>query len=148
MEKVKLKVKKLHPDAILPHYAHQGDAGLDMYSIENITIAPGERAIVSTGVAIEYPEGYTSLFWDKGGLAAKNGITALGGVFEYTYRGEYKVILLNTSNQPYNIKKGDKIIQLLIQPIITAEVEETQELSETVRGEGRFGSTGLTKINK
>jgi len=145
MERVKIRVKKLHPDAILPSYAHPGDSGLDMYSIEDITIPPKERRIVSTGIAIEYPEGYTSLFWDKGGLAANNGLTVLGGVFEHIYRGEYKVVLYNTSDVAYEVKKGQKIVQLLIQPIITAEIEEAQELSETVRGEGRFGSTGLEK---
>jgi dUTP pyrophosphatase len=148
MEKVKLKVKKLHPDAILPHYAHPGDAGLDIFSVEDILVKAGEKAIISTGIAIEYPEGYCTLIWDKSGLAGNSGIKTMGGVFEHIYRGEYKIIVFNTSKTDYQVKKGQKIAQILVQPIITAEIEETQELSETVRGEGRFGSTGLTKINK
>jgi dUTP pyrophosphatase len=143
--KVKLKVKKLHPDAILPSYAHSGDAGLDLYSIEDTIIKAGERALIPTGLSIELPQGYVSLIWDKSGLAAKNGIKTMGGVIEYTYRGEYKIVMLNTSKEDFKITKGQKIAQLLIQPIITAEVEEAQELSETSRGQGGFGSTGEFK---
>jgi dUTP pyrophosphatase len=142
---VEIKIKKLNPDAIIPHYAHEGDAGMDLYSIEDITLNPQERAIISTGLAIELPVGYCALIWDKGGLAAKNGIKTMGGVFEHTYRGEYKIILLNTSNQAYSVKKGEKIAQVLIQPIISAEIKEVSNLTETKRGEGRFGSTGLIK---
>jgi dUTP pyrophosphatase len=144
---VEIKIKKLSPEAIIPHYAHEGDAGMDLYSIEDAVINPQERKILSTGLAIELPAGYCALIWDKGGLAAKNGIKTMGGVFEYTYRGEYKIILLNTSSQAYEIKKGEKIAQVLIQPIVTAQIKETTDLTETKRGEGRFGSTGLKKID-
>jgi len=144
-KRVKVKVKKLHPEAIIPSYAHPGDAGLDLYSVENLIIPAGERALVPTGLAIELPEGYVSLIWDKSGLAAKNGIKTMGGVIEYTYRGEYKVVMFNTSKENYEIKKGQKIAQLLVQPIVTAEIEEVSELSESSRGTGGFGSTGLDK---
>jgi dUTP pyrophosphatase len=100
-----------------------------------------ERKLISTGLSIELPEGYVSLIWDKSGIA-NDGIKTMGGVIEHTYRGEYKVILINLSDKEYNIKKYQKIAQLLIQPIVTAEVIEVNELSQTTRGEGGFGSTG------
>ncbi len=142
--KIKIKIKKLHPDAIIPHYAHSGDAGLDIYSNENAIIPPKERMLISTGLAIELPEGYVSLIKDKSGIAYKRGLTHMAGVIEYTYTGEYKILLYNTTEQPYEIKKGEKIAQLVIVPVATADIEEVQELSETQRGDGAFGSTGLT----
>lgn len=138
-----VKIKKLSPDAIIPRYALPGDAGMDLFSIEDVTIDPGDRYPVATGLSIELPEGYVSLIWDKSGIALKKGITTMGGVIDYTYRGEYKILLLNTGKEPYEIKKGDKIAQLLIQSIITAEIEEADELSKTSRGDGGFGSTGV-----
>jgi len=143
MEIIKAKFKRLREGAILPVYAHKGDAGMDFYACSDCTIKPGERILIPTGWAIELPEGFVSLIWDKSGNAIKRGLTVLGGVIEHTYRGEYGVILLNTSNEIHEIKKGDKVAQLLIQPICTAMAEEVSELSETARGEGGFGSTGL-----
>jgi dUTP pyrophosphatase len=143
MNKIKIKVKRLNPDAVLPKYAHEGDAGMDLFSCEDIIVKAGERSLVSTGLSIEFQEGYVALIWDKSGLAAKKGIKTMGGVIEYTYRGEYKVVMLNTSKEDHVIKKGDKIAQLLIQPIMSAEVEEVSELSRSVRGESGFGSTGV-----
>lgn len=139
---VKIKVKKLRDDAVLPRYAHEGDAGMDLFSCEDYVLNAGERKLFKTGLSIELPEGYVSLIWDKSGLAFKHGLTVLGGVIEYTYRGEYGVILYNTSNEDFEIKKGDKIAQLLIQPICSADLEEVEKLSETSRGDGGFGSTG------
>jgi len=140
--KVPIKIKKLNPEAIIPSYAHEGDAGLDLFSCEDLIIYPGERKLVPTGLSIELPEGYVALIWDKSGIASK-GIHRLAGVGDSGYRGEYKIILLNTTKEIYEIKKGDKIAQLLIQPIMTAEIEVVNELSETTRGEGGFGSTGI-----
>lgn len=137
-----LKVKKLNPEAILPKYAHKGDAGMDLFSCEDTVLKPGEGKMISTGISTEFPEGYVALIWDKSGVAA-SGIKTMGGVIEHTYRGEYKVIMFNTGKQDYPVKKGQKIAQLLIQPIVTAEVEEVSELSDSVRGDGAFGSTGL-----
>lgn len=139
---MKIKVKKLHEEAIVPRYAKDGDSGMDLFTYQDVTIPAGERKMIGTGIAIEYPEGYCSLIWDKSGLAAKHGLKVLGGVFEHTYRGEYVVILLNTSDKEYIFNKGEKIAQLLFQPIVTAEVEVAEELSESIRGEGGFGSTG------
>jgi len=137
-----LKVKKLNPEAKIPSYAHKGDAGLDIFSCEDAVLYPGERKLVSTGIATELEEGYVALIWDKSGIAAK-GIKTMGGVIDCHYRGEYKVVMLNTTSENYEIKKGQKIAQLLIQPVMSVEVVETKELSDTERGEGSFGSTGL-----
>jgi dUTP pyrophosphatase len=145
MERITLKIKKLHQDAIVPHYVHDGDAGMDLYSLEEIIIKAGERATVGTGIATEFSRGYVALVCDKSGLASKAGIKTMGGVIDCNYRGEYKVIMFNTSKQDYTVKKGEKIAQVLIQPVIQAEIEEVNELSDTSRGEGGFGSTGLKK---
>lgn len=138
---MEIKVQKIHPDAKIPMYAHHGDAGMDLFAIENYNLKSGERKIFGTGLKIEIPKGYVSLIWDKSGIASK-GIKTMGGVIEHTYRGEYKVILVNLSNESYEIKTGDKIAQLLIQPVETATVIEVNELGETQRGDGSFGSTG------
>ena len=142
---VKIKVKKLVPEAIIPSYAHPGDLGMDLFSVEDVVIAPGKRATISTGIAMEYPGGYCTLFWDKSGLASKSGITVLAGAIEYTYRGDYKVVLLNTSDKEHVVKKGDKIAQVILMPVMTAETEEVGELSDSVRGTSGFGSTGTVK---
>ena len=138
-----IKIKKLHPEAIIPSYAHPGDAGLDLYSCEDKLIKAGEREIISTGIAIEIPEGYVALVWDKSGLAGNAGIKTMAGVGDSGYRGEYKIVLFNTSKEDYYVKKSQKICQILIQPVEKAEIEEVSELSETSRGENGFGSTGM-----
>ena len=139
---IKIKIKKVHPDAIIPKYAHEGDAGMDLFSVENVVLKPKHRVLVRTGLSIEFPKNYVALVWDKSGIS-KNGITTLAGVGDSGYRGEYKIVLFNLSSKDYVIKKGDKIAQLLIQPIVTADIEEVKTLSETQRGKGAFGSTGL-----
>jgi len=139
---IHVKVKKLSSDAILPRYAKLGDAGMDLFSNENKIIKAGERALVGTGLAFEFEAGYVALIWDKSGLAANSGITTLAGVIEYTYRGEYKIVLLNTSKEDFKITKGDKICQVVFQPIVTAKVVEVKELNSSVRGDNAFGSTG------
>jgi dUTP pyrophosphatase len=106
-------------------------------------IKAGERALIPTGLSMEFPPGNVALVWDKSGLAAKNGLKTMAGVIEHSYRGEYKIVVFNTSKDDYEVKKGQKVAQLLIQPIHTAEIEEVQELSQTSRGEGGFGSTGV-----
>jgi len=111
--KLKVKIKKLRPDVKLPAYALEGDAGMDIFSNEDVVIQPGERHIFATGFALELTENYCALIWDKGGLSAK-GLKIFGGVGDYNYRGEYMVCLGNFSNQAYEFKKGDKIAQLLI----------------------------------
>src|SRR3989338_981421 len=138
---MEIKVKRLHPDAILPSYAHPGDAGLDLYSLEDCELKPGERKIFMVGFALEIPDGYVGIIKDKSGLA-KNGLHTMGGVFDSGFRGEYNVGLLNVGDQPYKIEKGNKLAQLVIFPVAQAELTEAEELSDTVRGMGQFGSTG------
>lgn len=137
-----IKVKKLHPDAILPHIAHEGDAGCDLFAIESITLNPGERGQVPTGLALELPFGHVALIWDKSGLSHKAGIKTLGGVIDSGYRGEILVGVINLGTESYTFEKGHKVAQFLIQKVETPIFEEVIELSDTSRGENGFGSTG------
>jgi len=138
-----IKVKKLNDDAKIPVYAHDGDAGMDLFSNEKTEILPRERKLIKTGIAIEIPRGFVSLVWDKSGIATKNGATTMAGVIDSSYRGEYKVLLYNTSKEIFKIEKAQKIAQLLVQPVENVEIIEVKELEETSRGEGGFGSTGV-----
>lgn len=139
---MKVKIKKLNQEATLPSYAHPGDAGLDLFSLEDYELKPGERKIFDLGFALEFSKDYVALVKDKSGLPKNAGLHTMGGVFDAGYRGEYNVNLINLSDKSYQIAKGDKVAQLIIMPIAQAELEETDELSDTNRGKGRFGSTG------
>ncbi len=139
---MEIKIKKINPEAKLPSYAHSGDVGLDLYSLEDCVLKPGERKVFFVGFAMEFSEGYAAIVKDKSGLPKNHGIHTMGGVYDAGYRGEYNVNLINLSSEPYEIKKGDKIAQLVIFPVVIAKLMEVSELSETSRGEGRFGSTG------
>lgn len=138
-----LKIKRLHPDAVLPAYAKAGDAGLDLSTYEDVTLVPDERKAVGTGLSFELDDGYVALMWGRSGLAVKNGIAVLGGVIDAGYRGEYKVILHNVSDQPVVFAKGDRVAQLLIQKVERPEIVEVQEVSQSERGADGFGSTGV-----
>lgn len=140
---MKIRVKKLHPDAKVPAFAHPGDAGMDLYAVEDMVLAPGERGSVPTGIAIALPDGYVSLVWDKSGPSHKFGVKTLGGVLDSGYRGEYLIGLVNLGQEKFEIKKGQKIAQLLIQKVERPEIEETDELDDTSRGARGFGSTGV-----
>ena len=144
---MKLRVKKLNPNAIVPHYAHPGDAGLDLFAAEDAEILPGERGIVKTGLAIELPPQTEAQVRPRSGLALKHGITVLNspGTIDEGYRGEVGVILINHGRETFAVAKGMKIAQMIIAPVLRADVEEVQDLSETRRGEGGFGSTGMRK---
>ena len=137
-----LKIKKLHPDAQIPKYAHHDDAGFDLFAIENITLKKGERVMIPTGIAMEISEGYVGLVWDKSGLAMKHGIKTIGGVVDSMYRGEIMVGLMNLSKEDYVFEKGHKVAQMIIQKKEFVDFKEVKELSDTTRGEGGFGSTG------
>ncbi len=139
---MKIKVKKLFPDTIMPTYAHPGDVGMDLYAREDYDLKPQERRIFFFGFALEFPTGYAALVKDKSSLPKKAGIHSMGGVFDAGYRGEYNANLINLGEEVYHISKGDKLAQLVIFPVIIGELEETDSLSESSRGEGRFGSTG------
>lgn len=142
-----VKIKKLTPNAHVPQYAHFGDSGADLFSTEDCTLQPMARHAVSTGLSAEIPEGFELQVRPKSGLALKSGITVLNtpGTIDFGYRGEIKVILINLSNEVYEIKSGQKIAQLVVAPVTFATFEEVDELSDTTRGEGGFGSTGLSK---
>ncbi|KND46733.1 MAG: Deoxyuridine 5'-triphosphate nucleotidohydrolase [Parcubacteria bacterium C7867-006] len=137
-----LKVKRLESDAILPSYAHPGDAGLDIYSGEDLTLAPGESGKVKTGVSLEIQDGFVGLVWDKSGLSINHGIKTLGGVVDSGYRGEIMIGVINLGKESYTFEKGHKVAQMLIQKIERVEVIESDELNDTSRGVGGFGSTG------
>ena len=138
-----IKIKKLSEDATLPRYAKPGDAGMDFYSNEELTILPNERKLVSTGISMAIPEGYVGLIWDKSGIATKHGIKTMAGVIDSGYRGEVKILVHNLSDQVHKIEKNTKVAQMLIQPIECREVIEVEELDQTERGEEGFGSTGI-----
>jgi dUTP pyrophosphatase len=139
---MKLKVKRLHPDAKLPSYAHSYDAGMDLFAVEDTEVLPGEVAKVKTGIAMEIPEGYVGLCWDKSGVSMNHKIKLLGGVIDSGYRGEILVGVINLGENAYKFEKGHKVAQMLIQKVEHPEIVEAEDLSETARGEGGFGSTG------
>lgn len=129
----------------VPLYSHPGDAGADLTSTDAVTLAPGERAVVGTGVAIALPDGYVAFVVPRSGLAAKYGITIVNspGTVDAGYRGEIRVTLLNTDrSEPYTVSVGDRIAQLIVMPVSRARFVEVQRLPGSERGEGGFGSTG------
>ncbi|WP_291055511.1 dUTP diphosphatase [Herbiconiux sp.] len=131
----------------VPAYAHPGDAGADLLSTESLTLAPGQRQTVGTGVSIALPDGYVAFVVPRSGLAAKHGITVVNapGTVDAGYRGEIKVALLNTdSSVPYDIAVGDRIAQLIVMPVTRAVFVPVEELPGSHRGEGGFGSTGYS----
>ena len=140
-----LKVRRLAARATLPTRAYPGDAGLDLYALEAGVIAPGERASVRTGIAVEIPDGEAGLVLPRSGLAARHGIALVNapGLIDSGYRGEIRVLLLNTdSSAPFEIASGDRIAQLLLVKVQTPAVEEVEELAVSERGAGGFGSSG------
>tara|TARA_Y100001949_G_scaffold120385_1_gene102366 strand:+ start:353 stop:790 length:438 start_codon:yes stop_codon:yes gene_type:complete len=142
---VKLLIKKLHKNIILPEYKTDGSSGMDlMANVEQtVKILPGEKKIISTGIMIAIPEQYEIQIRPRSGLAAKNGISVLNtpGTIDSDYRGEIKVILINLGKDIFQINKNDRIAQMIVCPIIKVELKEVESLPETVRGEGGFGST-------
>lgn len=139
---MKLKVKKLHKDAKLPTHGHPGDASIDFYSIDDVVFLPGKQERVHTGVAVEIPDGHVGLIWDKSSISFNMGLKVMGGVIDSSFRGELVMSLLNTKNEKIVLEKGYKVAQMLIQKFEHCDILEVDELSQTVRGEGREGSTG------
>ncbi|MHB8055297.1 MAG: dUTP diphosphatase [Candidatus Aminicenantales bacterium] len=139
---MELKVKKINPAAKLPVYGHAGDAGMDLFACGDKTLAPGELYPVPTGIQMAIPRGFVGLIWDKSGVSLK-GVHRLAGVVDAGYRGEIQVVLINLGRELYEIKAGMKIAQMLIQPVSSVEIRESDSLDDTSRGEGGFGSTGL-----
>jgi dUTP pyrophosphatase len=142
---VELPVARLNENAVLPTRAHEGDAGLDLYACESAHIGPGERWSVGTGVAVEIPDGHAGLVLPRSGLAKRNGIALVNspGLIDSGYRGEIRVLLLNTDPADlFRVAPGDRIAQLVITPIVLGEPVERETLAESARGEGGFGSSG------
>jgi len=139
---MKLKIKKLDREARLPERAHQTDAGFDLFAGMSYNIRPGDRVQVSTKIAMEIPDGYVGLIWDKSGLSHKKGLKVLGGVVDSGYRGEILVGLANISDRSFTMQRGHKVAQMLIQKYEAPEIIEVEELGEADRGDAAFGSTG------
>lgn len=141
-----LPVRLLHPDARLPRYSHPGDAGADLCSVEACVLAPGERRLIGTGIAIALPEGTVGFVTPRSGLAARHGITIVNapGTVDAGYRGEIRICLMNTDPlEKFTVNVGDRIAQLVVLPITRPEVVEVSDLDQTARGTGGHGSTGV-----
>lgn len=134
----------MDPSAKLPSYSHEGDAGMDLFSFEDAKLMPGEKILVSTGIKVAIPEGFAGFVWDKSGIATKNHIKTMAGVIDSNYRGEIKIALTNLGKEPYKIKKGAKVAQVIISPVASVNITEVGDLEgDTERGEKGFGSSGL-----
>ncbi len=139
---MQLKVKKLHESAMLPTKGHPGDAGMDFYAIDTVIFAPNAQMRVHTGVALEIPEGHVGLIWDKSSISFNQGLKVMGGVIDNGFRGELVMSMYNTTDKEQTLKKGHKIAQMIIQKFEDCDIVEVSDLSDTVRGYGREGSTG------
>lgn len=141
---MKVEIMKLNKDLPTPKYAHHGDAGMDMFSAIDYILQPGEWKIIPTGFKIAIPYGFEAQVRPRSGLAAKFGVTVVNspGTIDHEYRGEMGVILINHGKEPFVIKKGERIAQLVFHKVEIVQLEEVESLSETKRGEGGFGSTG------
>ena len=143
---MKISVKKLYPNAILPTYGSAGAVGADLYACleEAVTVAPGEVFWIPTGIALEVPAGCAGLVYARSSMGAKRGLAPANkvGVIDPDYRGEIRVVLLNHSKQPQTVNPGERVAQFIITPVLTPAYEEVEELSDTARGVGGFGSTG------
>jgi dUTP pyrophosphatase len=141
-----LLVRRLHPDAHLPAGAYPGDAGLDLASVEEVELGPGERATVATGLAVAIPDGHAGLVQPRSGLAARHGITVVNspGLIDSGYRGELKVVLLNTDReQPFHVRPGDRIAQLVVVAVPEVAVVDVADLPPSERAERGFGSSAV-----
>lgn len=142
---MKLLIEKIDEKAVIPFYAHKGDAGMDLFSIEEVLISPGEIKLIHTGIKLQLPLNTEAQIRPRSGLALKNGITVLNtpGTIDEPYRGEIGIILINHGKKSFLVEEKMKIAQMVIKPTISVEIEEVKELSNTDRGEGGFGSTGV-----
>lgn len=142
---MKLLVEKTNDKAIIPFQAHEGDAGMDLFSVEETILKPMERKLIHTGIKIQLPKDTEAQIRPRSGLALKHGITVLNtpGTIDEGYRGEIGIILINLGSEEFKVEEGMKIAQMVIKPTLTLKVEEVVELTETTRGENGFGSTGI-----
>ncbi len=137
-----IKIKRIRSEVPLPNITHDGDAGFDVCAAEDCMLAPAVQTSVPTGLAFAIPHEYVALVWDRSGMAIKHGIKTLGGVIDAGFRGEVRIGLINLTDAPYEIRKGDRIAQVLIQKVEYPTFEEVDTLDETARGAQGFGSTG------
>ena len=137
-------MRRLRPEAVLPSRAYAGDAGLDLSAAEAVVLGPGERAVIGTGLAVAVPEGHAAFVQPRSGLAARHGITIVNapGLVDSGYRGEVKVVLLNTGDEPFVVDPGMRIAQLVVLPVAAAEPVEVEELPGSERGDRGYGSSG------
>ena len=145
MDAPELPVRRLDPGLPLPAYAHPGDAGADLCAAADVELPPGGRATIGTGIAVAVPEGYAAFVHPRSGLASRHGVTVVNapGTVDAGYRGEVRVVLLNTDpDEPFTVRRGDRIAQLVVQPVTTVRFLDVAELPASPRGEGGFGSTG------
>jgi len=144
LDKLSIRIKKLHDDAVVPAYQTEEAAGFDLHSVDDYTLKSGQRALVETGLAMALPRGYELQVRPRSGLAFKHGVTVLNspGTIDSDYRGEVKVLVVNLGDEEFVIQKGERIAQAVLKAVIQASFDEVAELDETLRGAGGFGSTG------
>ncbi len=140
---VKVRVKKLNENTVIPSYAHGGDAGFDLSSAYDYVIRSGKREIVKTGFSMEIPEGYFGNIKDRSSVTLKNGVHVLAGVVDSNYRGEVGIVMINLGEEDYEIRVGDRVAQMLLEKVERVEFEEASELEDSLRGTGGFGSSGV-----
>lgn len=143
---LRFEIKRLDPDLPLPSYQHEGDAGLDLHAAQSVVLAPGERAVIGTGIAVAIPAGFVGLTAPRSGLAARVGLSTVNapGVIDAGYRGELKLVLVNLDRKAkIEVARGERVAQLLLVPVARAEVVVVEELSATDRGDAGLGSTGI-----
>jgi len=140
---MKIKFKKLNPNAVLPSYKHEGDSGMDVSSVEDAVIQPHSFVKVGCGLAAEIPDGYEIQVRPRSGLQCKFGIVGAWGTVDAGYKGEIGIALYNHNDEPYYVRAGDRVAQFVVAPVLRVEIEETETLSESDRGASGFGSTGI-----
>ena len=140
---IEVAVRRLRPDAHVPRQAYEGDAGLDLAACDPVVLAPGERAVVPTGLAVEIPEGYAGFVQPRSGLAVRHGIGIVNspGLIDSGYRGEIRVVLLNTGHEPFSVESGMRVAQLVVVPVAAVRLVEVDELAASERGARGFGSS-------
>lgn len=142
---IQVVIQRLRLHAVIPAYAHPGDAGMDLYAAEDLTLGPGERALAPTGIAVAIPDGYEGQVRPKSGLALKQGLSVLNtpGTVDAGYRGEVGVVLINLGRETVEVRRGQKIAQMVFAKVERASLEVVEKLDESSRGAGGFGSTGV-----
>ncbi len=141
--KIKILMQRLEKDIELPQFAYDHDAAVDLRSSVDISLKPGEKQIVKTGIKMAIPKGYAGLIWDRSGMAAKYSSHTMAGVIDSGYRGEVGIVMINLGEEEFFIEKGMRIAQILIQPVLKTDIIEVEDLDKTDRGEGGFGSSGF-----